>query len=98
MSVSDRLSPVLRVRASSLPEHLRLPLVDTGDLVKPIRRAFAARPAVKAANEHGLPLPRSVEAVLLQARKPPVTGNAGSKDGLASTVSITLKTLHQERK
>ena len=33
----------------------------------------------------GLPLPRQVGAVLLQARVPPVTGSAGSKDEFAST-------------
>jgi hypothetical protein len=53
-----RLSPVLRERASSLPGRPQLALAVTGELVKPRRRAFVARPAVKAANTHGLPLPR----------------------------------------
>jgi hypothetical protein len=58
-------------------------LAVTGELVKPRRRAFVARPAVKAANEHSLPLPRQVEAVFLQARVPPETGT-GSNGGFAS--------------
>jgi hypothetical protein len=84
-AAAARISPVLRERASSLPGHHQLPLAVTGDLVKPIRRAFVARPAVKAAIKRSLPLPRQVEAVFLQAGMPPVTGNAGSKDGFAST-------------
>ncbi len=77
--------PVLRERASSLPGYHQLPLAVTGELAKPRCRAFVARPAVKAANKRGLPLPRQVEAEFLQAGTPPVTGNAGSKDGFAST-------------
>ena len=53
-----RFSQVLREQASSLQGLRQLPLAVTGELVKPGRRAFVARPAVKAANRHGLPLPR----------------------------------------
>jgi hypothetical protein len=83
LAAAARSSPLLRERASSPPGHLQLPLAVTGELMKPRRRAFVARPAAKAANEHSLPLPRQVEAVLPQAKVPPVTGNTGSKGGFA---------------
>ena len=62
MLVSDRLSPVLFVRAGNLPEHPQVPLVVTGELMRPRRRVIAARPAVKARKGYALPLPRPVVA------------------------------------
>ena len=58
LAAAARISPLLCAQASNLPGPPQLPLVVTGELVKPRRRAFVARPAVKAANKHGLPLPR----------------------------------------
>ena len=86
-AAAPRVSPVLRARPGSLPGHHQLPMAVTGELMRPRRRAIAARPAVKARKGYALLLPRRAMAALLQKETPPRgTGNLGSSNRFVSII------------
>jgi hypothetical protein len=60
----ELLSPVLPLKASSVPKHHQLPLVVTEAQARPEDRVSAASPAVRAVSRRVLqPLPRCREAL-----------------------------------